>query len=200
MNLIMNGIEAMRGVTERAQGADGVLELSPMPDSVLVSVEDTGMGFDPCRRATPLRTLLHDKIRRPRHGTFDLSIDRRRPSRPLVGVAARPAWRRRPLHRPYRAGAVASRRGALAGSCSWRIAPPPNRRRRLPKAPPQATSPRLVTLASRGLKPARDRGPAFAFLAGRKSVAISFVNIRTNANYVVVEAKPSSLVPLWGRG
>ena len=46
LNLIMNGVEAMRGITERTRE----LTLSSMlvePGSVLVAVEDTGPGLDP---------------------------------------------------------------------------------------------------------------------------------------------------------
>ena len=49
LNLIMNGVEAMRGVTERTR----VLTVSSMlsePDNVLVAVEDTGKGLDPAVR------------------------------------------------------------------------------------------------------------------------------------------------------
>jgi C4-dicarboxylate-specific signal transduction histidine kinase len=46
LNLVMNGIEAMKGVAEPTR--ELMVSSSPTePDSVLVSVEDTGIGFDP---------------------------------------------------------------------------------------------------------------------------------------------------------
>src|SRR6202035_4822739 len=46
LNLITNGVEAMSGVTERARELMVCSSLAE-PGSVLVSVEDTGMGLDP---------------------------------------------------------------------------------------------------------------------------------------------------------
>jgi len=46
LNLIMNGVEAMRGVTERARELT-VSSMLAEPASVLVAVEDTGSGLDP---------------------------------------------------------------------------------------------------------------------------------------------------------
>jgi signal transduction histidine kinase len=46
LNLIMNGVEAMRGVTERARELT-VSSMLAEPGSVLVAVEDTGTGLDP---------------------------------------------------------------------------------------------------------------------------------------------------------
>ena len=46
LNLIMNGVEAMRGVTERNREL-AVTSAPVQPGSVLVAVEDTGMGLDP---------------------------------------------------------------------------------------------------------------------------------------------------------
>ena len=46
LNLIMNGVEAMSGVTERARELMVYSSLAD-PGSVLVSVEDTGTGLDP---------------------------------------------------------------------------------------------------------------------------------------------------------
>ena len=46
LNLIMNGVEAMSGVTERTRELMVSTSLAE-PGSVLVSVEDTGMGLDP---------------------------------------------------------------------------------------------------------------------------------------------------------
>ena len=46
MNLIMNGVEAMREVTERARDLTVSSTLAE-PGSVLIAVEDTGTGLDP---------------------------------------------------------------------------------------------------------------------------------------------------------
>jgi PAS domain S-box-containing protein len=46
LNLIMNGVEAMRGVTERTRELT-VSSMLAEPSSVLVAVEDTGQGLDP---------------------------------------------------------------------------------------------------------------------------------------------------------
>jgi signal transduction histidine kinase len=43
LNLIMNGVEAMRAVTERSK----TLAITVEPSGVLVAVEDTGTGVDP---------------------------------------------------------------------------------------------------------------------------------------------------------
>jgi PAS domain S-box-containing protein len=46
LNLIMNGVEAMRGVTERTRELIVTSTLAE-PSSMLISVEDTGTGLDP---------------------------------------------------------------------------------------------------------------------------------------------------------
>jgi C4-dicarboxylate-specific signal transduction histidine kinase len=46
LNLTMNGVEAMKGVTERARELSISSTLAE-PSSVLVAVEDTGTGLDP---------------------------------------------------------------------------------------------------------------------------------------------------------
>jgi PAS domain S-box-containing protein len=46
LNLIMNGLEAMRGVTERARELT-ISSTVAEPDSALIAVEDTGAGLDP---------------------------------------------------------------------------------------------------------------------------------------------------------
>jgi PAS domain S-box-containing protein len=112
LNLIMNGVEAMSGVTERARELMVCSSLAE-PGSVLVSVEDTGMGLDPAvaeRVFEPFFTTKPEGL-----GT----IDRRSPSWPAVGVATRAAWRRYSLRHSYRVAAVASRQAKLARSCPW---------------------------------------------------------------------------------
>ena len=46
LNLIMNGVEAMRGVTERTREPTVSSALAE-PSSVLVAIEDTGTGLNP---------------------------------------------------------------------------------------------------------------------------------------------------------
>ena len=46
LNLIMNGVQAMRGITERTRELK-VTSTLVEPGSVLISVEDTGVGLDP---------------------------------------------------------------------------------------------------------------------------------------------------------
>ncbi|HEY1944870.1 MAG TPA: ATP-binding protein, partial [Roseiarcus sp.] len=46
LNLIMNGVEAMRGITERPRELT-VSSMLAEPNSLLVAVEDTGPGLDP---------------------------------------------------------------------------------------------------------------------------------------------------------
>ena len=63
LNLIMNGVEAMRGVTERARELAVLSTLEP--SSVLVAVKDTGTGLDPAvseRMFQPLFTTKPDGL------------------------------------------------------------------------------------------------------------------------------------------
>ena len=75
-------------------------------------------------RGTHVPALLHHKIRRPWHGASYLPVHRRSPRRASVGIAARAAWRRCPLH---------------CSAVGRPVAPPQNRtrltvdRRRLPE-------------------------------------------------------------------
>ena len=46
LNLIMNGVEAMRGVTERTRELSVSSALAG-PGSVIIAVKDTGTGLDP---------------------------------------------------------------------------------------------------------------------------------------------------------
>jgi PAS domain S-box-containing protein len=64
LNLILNGIDAMRSVTERAKELT-VSSAIGEPCSVLVSVEDTGTGLDPalaCRVFDPFFTTKADGL------------------------------------------------------------------------------------------------------------------------------------------
>ena len=101
LNLIINGIEAMSTVTERTRELMVSAALAE-PGAVLVAVEDTGIGAGRGHRETYFRALLHDKARRPWHGTFDLPLDHRSSWREALGVAERAAWHRLPLHRSGR--------------------------------------------------------------------------------------------------
>ena len=46
LNLIMNGVEAMKGITERTRELS-VSSMLAEPDGVLVAIKDTGAGLDP---------------------------------------------------------------------------------------------------------------------------------------------------------
>src|SRR4029077_12853420 len=64
LNLIMNGVEAMKGVTERARELT-VSSTLAVPGSVLVAVEDTGTGVDPAvadRMFQPFFTTKSDGL------------------------------------------------------------------------------------------------------------------------------------------
>ena len=64
LNLIMNGVEAMRGVTERTRELTVSSTLAE-PGSLLVAVKDTGTGLDPAvaeRMFQPLFTTKPDGL------------------------------------------------------------------------------------------------------------------------------------------
>jgi signal transduction histidine kinase len=64
LNLIMNGVEAMKGVAERARELT-VSSTLAVPGSVLVAVEDTGTGVDPAvadRMFQPFFTTKSDGL------------------------------------------------------------------------------------------------------------------------------------------
>ena len=64
LNLIMNGVEAMRGITERAKELSISSTLAE-PGGVLVAVEDTGTGMDPAvadRMFQPFFTTKSDGL------------------------------------------------------------------------------------------------------------------------------------------
>ena len=64
LNLIMNGVEAMKGVTERARELS-VSSMLAEPGGVLVTVQDTGAGLDPAvaeRMFQPFFTTKSDGL------------------------------------------------------------------------------------------------------------------------------------------
>ena len=61
LNLIMNSVEAMRGVTERTKGLTVSSTLADEPRSVLVAVEDTGIGLDPAVAERMLQPFVTTK-------------------------------------------------------------------------------------------------------------------------------------------
>ena len=65
LNLIMNGVEAMRRGNGAHEGADGILDARRARRSVLVAVEDTGTGLDPAvaeRMFQPFFTTKSDGL------------------------------------------------------------------------------------------------------------------------------------------
>jgi len=64
LNLIMNGVEAMKGVTERARELS-VSSMLAEPGGVLVTIQDTGAGLDPAvaeRMFQPFFTTKSDGL------------------------------------------------------------------------------------------------------------------------------------------
>jgi len=64
LNLIMNGVEAMRGVTERTRELT-VSSMLAEPSGVLVAIKDTGAGLDPAvaeRMFQPFFTTKSDGL------------------------------------------------------------------------------------------------------------------------------------------
>jgi hypothetical protein len=107
LNLIMNSVEAMRGVTERNR--ELAVSSTVEQGSVLVSVKDTGAGLDPSaaeRMFQPFFTTKPDGLGMTRH----LPVNRRSAWRTLVGIAPHAAWRRRPLYCSVMGGALAPHR------------------------------------------------------------------------------------------
>ena len=76
LNLIINAIDAMRGIGDRPRaltivsGRDGA-------DAVLVEVRDSGTGARPEGRRAAVRGVLYDQSRRRRHRPVDCPLDRR---------------------------------------------------------------------------------------------------------------------------
>src|SRR5258705_7472515 len=80
MNLMINGIEAMRGT-----GGELTVTSKRNDDGqLLISVTDSGTGL-PDDSERIFRGLLHHEAARHRHGTVDQPADRRIAWRPLVG-------------------------------------------------------------------------------------------------------------------
>ena len=112
LNLIMNGVDAMRGVTERARELT-VSSTLVEPGSVLVAVKDTGTGLDPAVAERMFQPFFTTKSEGLGMGLVDLPINRRSPWRALVGVAARAARRRRPLHCSVMGGTLGPSPGTI---------------------------------------------------------------------------------------
>ena len=91
LNLIMNGVEAMRGVTERTRELTVSSTLAE-PSSVLVAVQDTGTGLDRQSRnacSSPSSRQNRTALAWDSPSAGQSSSPRRAP----VGIAARAAWR-----------------------------------------------------------------------------------------------------------
>ena len=76
LNLIVNAVEAMASLSDRARVLTVKSETS-QPDSVLVSVEDFRNRDRRGRHGARLRGVLHDEIQRHRDGSCDLPLDHR---------------------------------------------------------------------------------------------------------------------------
>ena len=86
LNLIMNAIEAMRPVTDRARLLRIKSDNIRQPSSVLVTIEDFWDGNREERQGPHLRTVLYDKIHRNGNRTCHLSVDYRSPWREPSGI------------------------------------------------------------------------------------------------------------------
>ena len=106
MNLMMNGIEAMKDT-------GGVLTVKSQlceDGQVEISVNDTGPGLPPGKRRPDIRRILYDEATRQRHGPGNLQVDRRITRRTDLGQRRRRAWRDVPLHLAGSHGNKPSRR------------------------------------------------------------------------------------------
>ena len=84
LNLILNAVEAMSGVSERSRE----LLISTGQDAsggVLVTVQDSGPGLHPESVDRLFDAFYTTKPRRHGHGTLDLPFDRRSARRKVVG-------------------------------------------------------------------------------------------------------------------
>ena len=114
LNLIMNGVEAMRDVTERTRELTVSSALAE-PSNVLVAVEDAGAGLDPAvaqRMFEPFVTTKSDGL------GMGLAICRSivEAHGGRLWVSPRAARSRLPLHCSGMGGALTRPREALAGS------------------------------------------------------------------------------------
>jgi len=75
INLVMNGIEAMQSVTERARELV-IRSRQDETGQVLVSVTDCGVGISAENANRLFQRLFHHQIQRHGYGTSDLSFDR----------------------------------------------------------------------------------------------------------------------------
>ena len=97
LNLIINAVEAMSGVSEGSRElliSTGQAE----PDGVLVAVRDTGPVLAPANLERALRGLLYDQARWPGDGPIDLPFDHRSSRRTIVGVRERTPGRHLSIH------------------------------------------------------------------------------------------------------
>jgi hypothetical protein len=97
LNLIMNGIEAMNGVTAGTRELT-VSSMLAEPRCVLVAIKDTGTGRDPAVAECMFQPFFTTKSDGLGMGLAVCRSIVEAPRRALVGLAACAAWRRCPLH------------------------------------------------------------------------------------------------------
>jgi len=91
LNLIVNGIEAMRASVHQPR----LLRVSSEMDghgNVLIAVEDTGAGLDPTNMDRIFDAFFTTKPEGIGIGVVNLPLDRRRPRGAPVGVANSAPW------------------------------------------------------------------------------------------------------------
>ena len=118
LNLVLNGIEALAGV---AQGPREVwIRVQPeAAGTVLVAVEDTGVGITPGAARPHLHGVLHHEGAGAGDGAGNQSLDRGAARGAAVGGAARRAGRHRAVYPADGArGELRQRAGLAAGRCT----------------------------------------------------------------------------------
>ena len=98
LNLVMNAMEAMTGVADRARELV-IYTRNIDPDQTQVTVEDSGIGLAPNSMSKIFEPFLHHQVQRHGHGTIDQPFHRSEPWRPPVGYTQSRPRDELPLYR-----------------------------------------------------------------------------------------------------
>ena len=121
MNLIMNGIDAMKDVDQTRELA--IRSRLAEDRQLMISISDTGVGLPAATEGQDIRCILYNQASRHRHGSSHQPVHRRIPWRPLMGSRQLAARRYLLLH-PARSSRGAGRsRKAIGCSYQRMIAP-----------------------------------------------------------------------------